>query len=101
MGGNSFFNVIGTATYKYNDKGFYGITDSFALLKIGKAVSESKSQGNTIGYHGKLYVACDNHFGNGLSGSVPYIIMEGDAQITGTDNADIVIEKSGCSPGYN
>ena len=27
--------------------------------------------------------------------------MEGDAQITGTDNADIVIEKSGCTPGYN
>lgn len=101
MGGKSFFNVLGTATYKYNPGGFYSTTDNFALLKIGKVIQENKDDGNAIGYHGKLYIACDNHFENGLSGSVPYIIMDGDAQMTGTDNANIKIPASTCNPGYN
>lgn len=101
MGGNSFFNVLGTAEYNYNLGGFYSITENYALLKIGKAVQKKAGNGNTIGYHGKLYVACNDHFENGLSGSVPYIIMEGDAQITGVSNTDIKIPESNCNPGYN
>lgn len=101
MGGNSFFNVLGTAKYNYNLGGFYSITEDFALLKIGKAIQNSTGQGNTIGYHGKLYIACNDHFSNGLSGNVHYIILEGDAQMTGTDNADINIPESNCNPGYN
>lgn len=101
MGGESFFNVLGTATYEYNTRGFYSTTDNFALLKIGKVIQKQEGQGNTIGYHGKLYIACDDHFENGLSGSVSYIIMDGDAQMTGTDNANIKIPTSTCNPGYN
>lgn len=101
MGGKSFFNVKGTATYNYNLGGFYATAQDFAILKIGKAVQNSAGQGNTIGYHGKLYVACDEHFENGLSGTVPYIIWEGDAQLTGADNAEISIPSSNCNPGYN
>ncbi len=101
MGGNSSFNILGTATYNYNLGGFYGVAKEFALVKINKAVQNSKGKGNSIGYHGKLYVACDDHFKNGLSGSVPYIIMDGDAQMTGTDNANIKIPASTCNPGYN
>lgn len=101
MGGKSFFYVKGTATYNYNLGGFYATAQDFAVLKIGKAVQNKPGQGNTIGYHGKLYVACNDHFENGLSGSVPYIIMEGDAQLTGADNANISIPSSGCNPGYN
>lgn len=101
MGGKSFFNVKGTATYNYNLGGFYATAQDFALLKIGKTVQKLNAQGNTIGYHGKLYVACDEHFENGLSGTVPYIIWEGDAQLTGADNAEISIPSSNCNPGYN
>ncbi|WP_373749435.1 DUF4842 domain-containing protein [Bacteroides heparinolyticus] len=101
MGGKSFFNVKGTATYNYNLGGFYATAQDFAILKIGKAVQNSAGQGNTIGYHGKLYVACNDHFENGLSGNVHYIIWEGDAQLTGADNAEISIPSSNCNPGYN
>lgn len=101
MGGKSFFNVKGTATYNYNLGGFYATAQDFALLKIGKTVQKLNAQGNTIGYHGKLYVACDEHFENGLSGTIPYIIWEGDAQLTGADNAEISIPSSNCNPGYN
>lgn len=101
MGGKSFFNVKGTATYNYNLGGFYATAQDFALLKIGKTVQKLNAQGNTIGYHGKLYVACDEHFENGLSGTVPYIIWEGDAQLTSADNAEISIPSSNCNPGYN
>ncbi|WP_373846056.1 DUF4842 domain-containing protein, partial [Bacteroides heparinolyticus] len=101
MGGKSFFNVKGTATYNYNLGGFYATAQDFAILKIGKAVQNSAGQGNTIGYHGKLYVACNDHFENGLSGNVHYIIWKGDAQLTGADNAEISIPSSNCNPGYN
>ncbi|WP_300698923.1 DUF4842 domain-containing protein [Bacteroides sp.] len=103
MGGKSFFNVLGTATYEYNTRGFYSITNDFALLKIGKAVQASIAIGhaNSIGYHGKLYIACKNHFENGSTGGVPYIIVDDDAQMTGADNADIKIPSSTCNPGYN
>lgn len=99
LGGKAFFNVLGTATYNYNLGGFYSTTGEFALLKINEAIQNQQGQGNTIGYHGKLYVACDHHFENGLSGSVPYIIWDG-AEITGADNADIEIPHSQCNPGY-
>lgn len=101
MGGKAFFNVKGTATYEWNTTGFYAEKEDFALLKIGQAIPKDPGNGNAIGYHGKLYVACDNHFENGLSGSIPYIIWEGDAQITGANNADITIPSSECNPGYN
>ncbi len=101
MGGKAFFNVKGTATYNYNKGGFYATAQDFAVLKIGKAVQNKHGQGNTIGYHGKLYVACNDHFEDGLSGSVHYIIWEGDAQLTGADNAEISIPSSNCNPGYN
>lgn len=101
MGGNSSFNILGNAIYNYNLGGFYGIAEKFALVKIGKAIQNQTHQGNTIGYHGKLYIACDDHFRNGYSGSVPYIIMDGDAQMTGTDNAEIKIPATSCNPGYN
>lgn len=99
LGGKAFFNVLGTATYNYNLGGFYSTTGEFALLKINEAIQNQQGQGNTIGYHGKLYVACDHHFENGLSGSVPYIIWDG-AEMTGADNADIEIPDSECNPGY-
>lgn len=99
LGGKAFFNVLGTATYNYNLGGFYSTTGEFALLKINEAIQNQQGQGNTIGYHGKLYVACDHHFENGLSGSVPYIIWDG-AEMTGADNADIEIPDSECDPGY-
>ncbi len=99
LGGKAFFNVLGTATYNYNLGGFYSTTGEFALLKINEAIQKQQGQGNTIGYHGKLYVACDHHFENGFSGSVPYIVWDG-AEITGADNADIKIPGSQCNPGY-
>lgn len=99
LGGKAFFNVLGTATYNYNLGGFYSTTGEFALLKINEAIQNQQGQGNTIGYHGKLYVACDHHFENGLSGSVPYIIWDG-AEMTGANNADIEIPDSECNPGY-
>ncbi len=101
MGAKAFFNVKGTATYNYNRGGFYAIAADFSLLKIGKTVQNIPGQGNTIGYHGKLYVACDDHFANGLSGAVNYINWEGDAQLTGAGNANISIPASECNPGYN
>lgn len=101
MGGKSYFNVRGTATYEYNTTGFYAIALDYALLRIGKAVQKKFEQGNTIGYHGNLYVACNDHFQNGCSGLVPYINIEDNVQITGVDNAPISIPTSGCNLGYN
>ncbi|WP_418696314.1 LruC domain-containing protein [Bacteroides sp.] len=100
LGGKAFFNVLGTATYNYNLGGFYNTADEFALLKINKAIQNQQGNGNTIGYHGKIYVASDEHFDNGLSGSVPYIVLDG-AEITGADNASITVEVTACTPvGY-
>lgn len=101
MGGKSYFNVKGTATYDWNPTGFYATTQDYALLKIGSTVQRNPENGNAIGYHGNLYVACDNHFSNGYSGSVPYINWSGNAQMTGADNASISIPASACNPGYN
>ncbi len=98
MAENSFFNVKEEAKFGYNTDGFIAKGD--ALLKMGTAIPETPKKANTIGYHGKLYIASDNHFSDSMDGSAHCINMDGGAVFAGADNADIEIPDSECNPGY-
>ena len=103
MGSKSFFNVLGEAKFKHNPKGFIATGEDYALLKMGSAVQENKKQGFSNSYKGKLYIACDQHFAQGNDGQADHPLYDTDKEIrmTGTDNADIKIPASTCTPGYN
>ena len=105
MGNGSFFNVNGTAHLTWNigpDNGFVATGSNKALLKIGKAVpnTPNPNEGYQQRYSGNLYVACNDHFSKGTTGT-PHYTLENGAQMTGTDNAEIKIPSSECNPGYN
>lgn len=106
MAANSFFNVKNEATFQDNwendnSQGFIAsASNGWALLKMGKAISKNNHNYKDIVYIGKLYIACNNHFAIGDQYNPTYK-LEGGAKFVGADNADIVIEKSTCNPGYN
>lgn len=101
MRNKAFFNVKGEAKFMHNPKGFIAEGNEYALLKMGSAVQEKADQGYSITYNGNLYIACDNHFAQGYSGSYPYIDIKNGALQTGGENANISIPSSNCNPGYN
>lgn len=102
MGSKSFFNVIGEAKFKHNPKGFIATGDDYALLRMGSAVQEYPKQWASIAYNGKLYIACNKHFAQGNDGAPdhPLIDIKNGAVMTKADKADIIIDNSGCNPGY-
>jgi hypothetical protein len=106
MGEESIIKVTGTATMdcRKADYGIYGPTsgDKWAVFQAPSIVKGIDNQGYEVTYGGNLYVACDSHFANGMSGGYPYIDFKGNAELRdGQAAAPITIEKNGnCSDGY-
>lgn len=104
MAPNSIFNVKEEAVFldnweDNNSQGFIAGGD-WALLIMGKASSKNDHNWKDIAYVGKLYIACNNHFSIGDQYNPTYK-LEGGAQFTGANNANISIPSSECNPGYN
>jgi len=102
MGSKALFKVTGTATFGSLKKetGFIATGDDYAVVQMNKAVMGIAGQGYSAVYHGKLYVASDDHFAQGWSGQYPYILLDGGAEMTGYNNSNVTISGSACSPGY-
>lgn len=104
VAGKSLFVVKEEARFGYNRaQGFIAPkTGDKAVLKIKRAIRDTNTNDNAV-YSGMLYVACNDHFYKEQDEWNPWswYKLENGAELAGTDNADIVIEKSGCTPGYN
>lgn len=102
---NSFFEVDNTATFQdnwENQKGFIAPTtpNTWAMLKMKKAISNNNHNWKDVAYTGHVYIACNDHFPIGTQYNPAYKLENG-AQMTGINNADITIPSSECNPGYN
>lgn len=104
VAGKSLFVVNEEAKFGYNRvQGFIAPqTGDKAVLKMKRAIRDTNTNDNVV-YSGMLYVACNDHFYKEQDEWNPWswYKLENGAELAGTDNADIVIEKSGCTPGYN
>lgn len=104
MAEKSLFVVKEEAKFGYNrSQGFIAPkTGEKAVLKMKRAIRETSTNDNAV-YNGMLYVACNDHFYKEQDQWNPWswYKLENGAELAGTDNADIVIEKSECTPGYN
>lgn len=99
----AFFEVKQEATFQdnYENKGFIASsTGDWAVLKIGKAISNNNHNWKDIAYIGKLYIACNDHFSIGDQRKPTYK-LEGGALFAGETNAEASIPQSECNPGYN
>lgn len=103
MGAGSLFDVTETATMNATkaDYGVYGPSEgNFAVFRAKKIVAGAANQGYEVTYGGNLYVATDNHFPNGLSGTYPYIDIKGAAGLTSYNGANVTFTGSGCGAAY-
>lgn len=107
MAVNSIFEVENEAIFLDSGErwdgtlGFSAPTtpNAWAILKMGKAKSGKNTAYKDLAYTGYLYIACNDHFPIGDQYNPGYK-LEGGAVFAGTDNADIEIPHSQCSPGY-
>lgn len=101
MAQKSFFVVEEEAKFGYNKgQGFVAsTTDEKAVLKMKRAIRTSGN--DNMVYSGKLFVACNDHFNKQQDQWNPYYELKNGAELSGADNADIVIPASKCTPGYN
>ena len=103
MGAGSMFDVTEKATM-HATKANYGIygpsSGDYAVFRAKNVVAGRAGQGYEVTYGGNLYVATDNHFANGLSGTAPYIDIKGGAALTTYGGAKATFTGTGCGAAY-
>lgn len=101
MAQKSFFVVKEEAKFGYNkEQGFIASTSGEkAVLKMKRAIRTSGN--DNMVYSGKLVVACNDHFDKQKDQWNSYYELKNGAELSGADNANIVIPSSECNPGYN
>ena len=103
MGAGSMFDVTETATMNATkaNYGVYGPSEgNFAVFRAKRIVAGTAGQGYEVTYGGNLYVATDDHFSQGWSGSYPYIDIKGAAALTAYSGAKAQLSNAGCGAAY-
>ncbi len=98
LGGNSFLNVTNEATLDTYNK-IQGTDNGYSIFKAKKVISSRNNQRDIIAYSGNLYIDCNNHVEQQVSGGTSYTTTDNVKFIGGSK--DYVIQKSECNPGYN
>ena len=103
MGAGSVIKVKGTATMHQTkaDYSIQGVGDDYAMFQAERIVMGQEGQGFEATYRGKLYVASNNHFAQGYSGTYPYYRLLEGAAFTTYDGANIHTTTSGCAQAFS
>lgn len=103
MGAGSVIKVNGTATMHQTkaDYSIQGIGDDYAMFQAQRIVMGQDGQGYEATYRGKVYVACNDHFAQGYSGTYPYYQLLEGAALTTHDGANIHVTESGCAAAFS